>query len=81
MPPPPTVDEIESMDEMKDALRAQLDELFIKVKRRLGKILNQINALEYRVCALEDNPMKEEDLPDEVKQIGAFASEESPKTA
>lgn len=69
------------MEEMKDALRAQLDELFIKVRRRLGKILNQINALEYRVCALEDNPMKESDLPDAVKQISAFANEDSPKTA
>lgn len=77
-PPPPTVDEIADMEGMKNELRSQIDTLFIEVTFRLGKILNQINALEYRVCALEDNPMNEADLPPEVREIGVFASADEP---
>jgi hypothetical protein len=56
-PPPLTVDELNELDDLKDAMRAEIDTLFIDVTHRLGTVLNQINALEYRVCAIEGNPM------------------------
>jgi len=54
-PPPPTVDESHDDDPGKGwkVLRADIDTLFIDVTYRLSKILNEVNALEYRVCAMD----------------------------